>query len=172
MFSASPDEPLIGVDPEDSIDVEFGGATFKLQTLPAGLWEQFNAELQMSAQLATRKSIAILKEAGEDPMEVVTKWTAEGKEFVLSKLDMLNLANPAHSLEEQRVFLEALRHSVKGHSKFTNRHGKEFPFVLSEGDTLDSKTTALYRSQGKAFLQALWTHVRRLNDLGLVGKKA
>lgn len=171
MPSASPDidDGLIGIDPDDEEVVQYGPATFTVGVLPAGLWEDLTSRYMLARQEAMRRNTRRLNADGLDPDEVVLKLDS-GVE--LKRVDLaISNEDPQFIRDTREVFLEAARFGVRGHTNFRNRKGVEFAFELDEDGGMSPETLRLYGANID-LVRALWTHLRKLNDFGAVGKKA
>lgn len=167
MPSASPEtDPLIGVDPNDTKEVSFGGARFIVGVMGAGDWDVIEARHALARQRATRRAIKELSDAGTDPERVVHT-SREGTE--VTEADMAVMQDPLFIQEMNGVLLEAARLSVRGHSGFVNRNGDQFEFSLVDGKV--APTVVEVYARNSKLLRALWLHIRELNDMGTLAKK-
>lgn len=158
--SASPEEAaeaLVGIDPNDTREVKYGGATFKLGVLPAGKWDVLDARFASARQAALRRAIRDLAAEGQDP-------DADGAAFKQAMID------PEFLETIHRIVLDALSSCLLGHCDFVNRSGQPFPFETTEDGRVTPQTLKVYAHNGQ-LLRGLWLHIRELNDMGLAGKK-
>lgn len=168
MLSASPEtDPLIGVDPNDTSEAKFGGASFTIGVIPAGEWEVLEARHSLARQRATRRVIKRLADEGIDA-EKVLHTTKDG--LTVTEADMAVMTDPEFVHESVGIYADAAKLAVRNHSGFVNRNGEPFPFQLENG-VVAPAVMDVYRRNGK-LLKALWVHIRALNDMGVLAKKA
>ncbi len=167
----SPDN-LIGVDPNDTTDVQYGGATFTVGVVPAGAWEILEARHALAQQRATRRVIKDLHSQGVDPEEVAQKFpTKEGQaEVVLTRADIAVMSDPTFLQETQGIYADAVRLAVRGHKGFVNRYGVPFEFKTTEAGEVHADVMKVYQANGR-LMRALWLNIRALNDMGVLAKK-
>lgn len=165
---------FVGIDPDDTLDVPYGGGTFTLGVLPVALWDRLRSRSMVNYQNTIRRVTAAIHARGDDPTFEVS--SRNGKPLTL--LDQEFLTDPVYTRDQFLLHLEAVKYGLRGHKNFKNKVGKEFPFeVVSskldgyEVSCLSEKTLRVYLANSE-LLQVLWFGMRQLHDLSDSAKKA
>lgn len=167
-------DPLVGIDPDQTVDLEVGGATLTVGPMVAALWERFYRLSLLANQDATRRAIAKLKVAGVDPTAVVRKLGP----IDVSALDAELTLDPEYASEISRVHLEALRFGLRGHRGIVKRDGTEVPFKTSservngQDFTVVAPETLRFYAVNPRLVLAAWNRLHGLHVFGDVEKKA
>lgn len=168
----NPTEPdaFVGIDPDDTITIEFDKGKFTLGVLPVGLWDRFAARSFVAVQHARRVTIKRLAEEGKNPEELV------GETATL--LDIELQRDDTYRAEQHRVWVDAVRYGLRGHEKFNTKAGKPVPF-LTETKIIDgvelqvvTETTLKHYRPNMILMVALWGGLRQLHTIGVPEKKA
>lgn len=153
-------KPLIGINPDDTAEVEFGGAVFTIGPMEALAWERLNHRFLTLYRHAYRRAIKELA-------------VPEGAALSAVDEDKLGeaLAKDMTFREEQaRIVLEMASYSVRGHKGFVNRDGSEVPFKV-EGSRVAAETLRRYLYV-PGLVDTLHRHIRAMHTLSEVAKKA
>lgn len=169
--SASPDEALLGIDPDDTKEVKFGAGTFTVGVLPAGLWDVIHTQYWNAVLSNRRRSIASLHREGLDPESPDPE--AGGATYLEARC----AADVEFIKETFRIQLDALRMGLKGHTGLRSKRGPvEFKTeaVTLEGETRQvvAKETLRFYEANKPLVKAIYAGIRELNTLSDAGKKA
>ncbi len=170
----SPDV-LVGVDPEDTLEVKYKGAKFQLGVIPSGIWQRIMVRRTLAVQESVRRTIARMRTEGKDPDAL--RFTKEKHGFDATEA----VVQSNDDLEYRRVIaalqLEAVSYGVKGHENFANRKRETFPFILEtvtvEGEELQQmgRVTRKIYGANLFLLELLFTKLLELNDFEVISKK-
>lgn len=170
MDTSNPVSPtaFVGIDPDDTLEVQFSGGTFTLGVLPVGLWDRFSSRSMVTYMNAYRRAIAKVKADGRDP--------DEKPKGVISLAELEVTVDETFLSEMSMVRIDALKYGLRGHANFKTKK-REVPFTTVEQMVegvkvmvVDEATLKFYRAQ-KTLVEALWGHLRRLHDLEADEKK-
>lgn len=170
MDASNPVEPtaFIGIDPDDTLEVNFSGGTFTLGVLPVGLWDRFSSRSMVTYMNAYRRAIAKLKDEGRDP--------DEKPKGIISLAELEVTVDPQFLSEMSMVRTDALKYGLRGHANFKTKK-REVPFTTCEQvvegvkvTVVEEATLKFYRAQ-KTLVEALWIKLRKLHDLESDEKK-
>lgn len=164
---------LVGCDPDDEVEVRFGGATFVIGPIPAGIWEQLSARRAIALQDAHRRAIRTLTERGENPGEVLE----ESGEFKQTKADVEAYRDPEFIRLMTAITTEATSYGLKRHEKFFTRKGAPVPLAVEsvtvEGCTVNrlAEVTMRYYRVNVTVMRLIFTALYKLNELEAPAKK-
>jgi hypothetical protein len=167
--------PFVGTDPDETVEVKHGGATFTVGVIDYGRWLRIDAEQRGLYRDALRVTIKRLTEEGKDSGEVVHT-TADGHQLTRAQMDALN--EPAYRERLHRVMLEAARYAVKGFTGWARKNGQPVPCKFEAKD-VDGITFRVLHEETMEFLRfnapvviALWPVIQRLQEVREEEKKA
>lgn len=172
MENPVPETAFVGVDPEDTLEVPYGGGVFTLGVLPVGLWDRFSTR-SMSAYLnSVRRITARLHAEGKDPQQPMV----DGETVTL--LDEEVFKDEQYLNDMHSIHIGALRYGLRGHQGFVNKKRQAFPFE-TKTESIDGqvfqvateKTLKAYRVHTQ-LLMMLWRGMRKLHELSDDAKKA
>lgn len=159
---------LIGVDPDDTMDVEMGGATFVVGPVPGDVWEKLSGERALLLQDSVRRAIKRISDRGENPDDF---WVDRKRQVsTMTKLEVESSSDPSYRHAMIPVMVEGAKHALRDHRKFLTRKREPIPFKRSNG-VVEEETLRYYRVN-VTVLEAVWLHLYILNTLGDQGKKA
>ena len=165
-------QPFIGIDPDDTAQVQVRGATVTIGAIDQGVWSRINAEAQLAHEGAKRRAIRRLASEGLDPEELAEGGTA------VSRLQLEAYMDPGFREQHFNVQCEAVRHAVRAHDGLLKRDGsaiscERVPLKQAFGEctVLSEATLRVYRAN-PVLVEALWMPIFRMQTLGEAEKKA
>lgn len=163
-------EAFIGIDPEDTLEVNYGGGKFTLGVLPVGIYDRISSRAMAARQDAIRRVTTDLHARGLDP-------TFEVYEGV-SLLDREISHEAIYRGDLRRVQMDGLKLGLRKHEGFRNKKGEDFPFatelITIEGEQVSAATPATMKNYAvnPGLVMVLWVALRKLHELPEVAKKA
>ncbi len=178
-MGAELEQPLIGIDPDDTVEVKVLGARFTIGIIEHGVWARLSNEIDLAYQLGKRRAIKQLDDAGIAPSEVAHVLPAvDGKEERrVTQVEIATVSEPGYRERLNRAMAEVVRHSVRGHAGFVRRDMTEIPFTTEtrkhEGLELAvvGAETMRWYTANPTVLNAVYAAARRLQELGATEKK-
>lgn len=172
------EQPLCGIDPDDTVEVAVGGARFTVGIIEHGLWARLTNEIDLAYQLGKRRAIKRLSEEGIAPEEVAHTVPAAGDapERQVTQLQIAAVNEPGYRERLTRAMAEVVRYAVRGHSGFVSKKGP-IPFTTEarkhEGVEVQvvSAETMRWYTANPAVINACYLAARRLQELGDTEKK-
>lgn len=165
-------DAFIGIDPDDTVEVEYHGVTVTVGVIPSGVWTRLSGELAVSHRDAKRHAIKLLREQGIDPEDTKDLF---GQKVTVADLAAMN--DPTHRENVLRVCLHAVGWAVRGHKNWNTRKNEPVPCTLVtknyegiEVQVLD-KSTLRYYAANKGLMDAVYGAIKNLQELGPEAKK-
>lgn len=165
------DDAFIGIDPSDTLTVNYGKGEFTLGVLPAGMWDRVNTKMIITLTGARRRGIRDLSARGEDPEGLL------GPASKLTNLDIAVQSDETLKREVNSIRVQAIKYGLRGHDKFKTKKGV-VPYH-STNEEVDGMTARIvaestldYYRMNPALMEALWVGLRQLHDLSEPEKKA
>lgn len=166
-------DPFVGVDPDDTMDIDFHGAVITIGVMPQGVWERITNELHSAHRDAKRRAIARMVEEKRDPSATVP---FAGREVTMADVEVLRDAVYMESVF--KLSLEAAGWSVRGHKNWNKTNGSPVPcmhivkmYEGTEWKRLDGVTLRHYAANA-GLVDAVWTATKKMQELEDDAKKS
>lgn len=168
---------LIGILPEDVVEVELKGARFTIGTVPGNVWQRIQTSLAIAHQNAKRNAIAALTAAGVNPGDPFSfadekpEEKPDEKKTRLTIADMRAMQDPEYVDSQARLQLEGVCYALRDFSAIADRKGNEIKCERS-GERITKRLEQIL-AVNPELVQYLWQNgVHKLNTLEEEEKKA
>lgn len=169
--NAVPADTFIGVDPDDTLEVPYGGGQFTLGVMPIGMWDRLNAR-QMAVFTNTKRAmIKKMTDEGRNPEEMLPSGSGTQLSVEVLRDDSFMAAMFGIRYDAVRFGLVKVEGvSIKGKGPLALERKTEkvdgFPCLVV------TEQSMRFFQANSACLEALWSGFRKLHDLDDAAKKA
>jgi hypothetical protein len=166
-------KPFVGIDPDDTLEVEEGGAVITIGVINQGAWQRLYTESLLATESAKRRTIKRLADEGVEPESIAF----EANGIPVTVLAVETHADPALQDQMHDIQTRAARLAVRHHRNIQKRDGSPVPCVTEKKQiagraaTVLSEETLAFYAANQMLLSAVWSGLRRLQTLGAVEKK-